>query len=314
MQRKTYFSSLLLNHYSHSFTEVHFSVIILGLTCLHLYKLWCVGLFFWFCFSSSNSWTKIILWPKKGQRASQCMWLHGPLASQCLFLPSTCVHIHHHLKTTVCPAASACASTHLGSLFHLRQHGADVKHFHCLIHHRQFLRLEGSGRDDGTLETVELTLFFPFIQWENDESHSQQEPNRWCRWVFPGALDGRELQAALAGFTCTQCFSKSVAMMQKCPRDLHCYSSFLQHRNYCSIAHSLSHSYAHTSVPGTGVQSGYVSVKHGAACLELPIHRKVEHICGLSIKNYAIKLHKSLAWVESVPWKGDSGVQRGPRT
>lgn len=137
VQSKAYFSSLLLNHYHHSFTEVRFSVIILGLTCLHLYKLWCRGLFFWFYFSSSNSWTKVILWPKKGQRASQCMWLHGPLASQCLLLPSTCVHIHHHLKTTVCPAASACVSTHLGSLFHLRQHGADVKHFHCLIHHRE---------------------------------------------------------------------------------------------------------------------------------------------------------------------------------
>lgn len=54
-----------------------------------------------------------------------------------------------------------------------------------------------------------------------------------------------------------------------------------------------------------------VNINHGATCLELQIHRKVGSRCRLSIKNCGIKIYPAgLACIESIPWKGDGGVQR----
>lgn len=214
--------------------------------------------------------------------------MHVALWTTCLAVPVPTIHVCPHPP----PSENHCVPSCIrlcqhtpGKPFPSRAAWSRYQTLSLLNPSPLILRNRRVGERRWDFENCRVDSLFSFVQWENDESHSQQEPNRWCRWVFPGALEGREFQSALDGFTCTQCFPKSVAMMQKCPRELHCYYSFLRCRNYClhcSFTRSLVCPYLCSR---HWCAEWICNVKHGAACLQLQIHRKVENICGLSIKN-----------------------------
>lgn len=135
MQEKKKINLLLLNHCSHSFTGIRFFVIIIGLTCLHLYNhgvgvVLLVLFFFWSFLDKGNT---------LAQEGTQGFPVHVASRTTCSTVPVPTIHVCPHPPPS---EQSPRAQLHLPESAHSWEafpvpgsHGADGKHLHCLIHH-----------------------------------------------------------------------------------------------------------------------------------------------------------------------------------